>query len=76
MRDITIIGKRTSSGFGTSELIVAFNANAKTWIVEQLVRAITFKTSGGAAGQRKVVFTVSDGQGGLSSEATKLVNVT
>ena len=52
------------------------NVNAKTWIVEQLVRNITFKTVGGAVGQRKVVFTVSDGQGGLSAEATKFVRVT
>jgi hypothetical protein len=72
----TIIGKRTFNGFGTKELIVTFNTNATKSVIQQLVRAITFKTVGGAAGQRKVVFTVSDGDGGLSAEATKTVNVT
>jgi hypothetical protein len=76
LQGTTIIGKRVSNGYGTKELIVTFNANATPAVVQQLVRAITFKTVGGAAGQRKVVFTVSDGDGGLSAEATKLVNVT
>jgi hypothetical protein len=71
----TIIGKRVANGFGTNELVVTFNANTKPSVVQQLVRAITFKTVGGAAGQRKVVFTVSDGDGGLSGEAVKTVNV-
>jgi hypothetical protein len=71
----TIIGKRVSSGFGTSELIVTFNTNTTQAIVQQLVRAITFKTVSGTAGQRKVIFTVSDGDGGLSNEATKFVKV-
>jgi hypothetical protein len=71
----TTIGKRVSNGFGTSELIITFNTSATKAIVQQLVRAITFKTVGGAAGQRKVVFTVSDGDGGVSGEASKTVNV-
>jgi hypothetical protein len=44
--------------------------------VQQLVRAIVFKTVGGAAGQRQVVFTISDGVGGVSAEAAKTVNIT
>jgi ELWxxDGT repeat protein len=72
----TVIGRRTSSGIGTSELIVVFNANATPAMVQQLVRAITFRTVGGAAGQRSVNFTVSDGDGGVSAQASKLVNVT
>jgi uncharacterized delta-60 repeat protein len=71
----TIIGKRASSGFGTSELVVVFNASATKLVVRDLVRAITFKTVGGAAGQRQIRFTVSDGDGGLSAEVSKTVNV-
>jgi ELWxxDGT repeat protein len=75
LQGATIIGKRTANGFGKSELIVWFNANATPVIVQQLVRAITFKTVGGSAGLRKVVFTVSDGDGGVSDEVFKTVNV-
>jgi hypothetical protein len=71
----TIIGKRVSNGFGTNELVITFNAKATPAVVQQLVRAITFKTVGGAAGQRKVIFTVSDGDGGVSDEAVKTVEV-
>lgn len=72
----TIIGKRTSNGFGTKELNVTFNSRATPAIAQQLVRAIAFKTVSGAAGKRAVLFTVSDGDGGLSDEAMKQVNVT
>jgi hypothetical protein len=71
-----IIGKRTSSGWGTSELIVTFNKNATKSIVQQLVRAIAFKTVAGSAGTRTVYFSVSDGDGGVSTEVGKTVNVT
>jgi hypothetical protein len=69
------IGTRTSNGFGTKELIITFKTAATKAIVQQLVRAITFKTVNGAAGSRHVIFTVSDGDGGLSDEVTKTVNV-
>lgn len=72
----TIIGQRTSSGFGVNALQIRFNSNATTAIVQQLVRAITFKTVDGAAGLRQIIFTVGDGVGGLSANATKSVNVT
>lgn len=76
LQGTTIIGKRVSNGFGINELVITFNASATKAIVQQLVRAITFKTVGGAAGPRKVIFTVSDGDGGLSAEVFKTVNVT
>jgi hypothetical protein len=72
----TIIGTRTANGFGTNDLIVTFNSAATPAVAQQLVRAITFKTVGGSTGIRKVVFTVSDGDSGLSAEAFKSVNVT
>jgi hypothetical protein len=71
----TIIGKRTSNGYGTKELIIVFNTNATKSIAQQLTRAITFKTVGGAAGARSVRFTISDGDGGTSAAVTKIINV-
>jgi hypothetical protein len=71
-----VIGTRVSNGFGTNELIIAFKTAATKAIVQQLVRAITFKTANGTAGSRKVIFTVSDGDGGLSAEVSNTVNVT
>jgi hypothetical protein len=72
----TIIGTLNSGGGqGTTDLVVTFKPGTTQATVQQLVRAITFKTVGGAAGQRKVVFTVSDGDVGLSAEVTKAVNV-
>jgi hypothetical protein len=46
-------------------------------VVQELVCAIAFKTVGGAAGKRTVLFTLSDsaGESGLSGEAIKTVNV-
>jgi hypothetical protein len=69
------IGTRTSSGVGTNELRVTFNANATKAIVQQLVRAITYRNVGGSAGTRTIAFTVSDGDSGLSGECFKTVNV-
>jgi hypothetical protein len=70
------IGNRASNGFGTNELIVTFNTKATPSIVQQLVRAITFKTVGGSAGKRTVLFAVSDSDGAASAEVMKNVNVT
>jgi hypothetical protein len=72
----TVIGKRTSNGFGANELVVKLNANATAAVAQQLVRAIAFKTVGGAAGARKAVFTLSDGDGGTSAAATRTISVT
>lgn len=71
----TIIGQRVSSGWGTSDLIVRFNAAVTSSVAQALVRAITFRTVNGAAGSRAVNFTVSDGDGGVSEAASKTVNV-
>jgi hypothetical protein len=72
----TLIGKRVSSGFGTSELVVTFSSNATKSLVQQLIRSIMFKTVNGSSGQRKVLFSVSDGDGGVSAEVSRTVNVT
>jgi hypothetical protein len=72
-----VIGKRTSDGIGTHDLIVVFNANATQAVVRDLVRSITFKTGVVIAGVKPtVIFSVSDGDGATSAEQTKTVNVT
>jgi hypothetical protein len=75
LQGTTIIGKRIGSGWGTSELVIAFNASTTPSVAQQLARAITFKTDGGAAGKRTILFTLSDGDGGVSGEAVKSVEV-
>jgi ELWxxDGT repeat protein len=77
LQGTTIIGKRTSSGFGTSDLIVEFNSRVTPTVARDLVRAITFKAVASSDPfQRKVWFTLSDGDGGVSNSALKTVNVT
>jgi uncharacterized protein (TIGR03118 family) len=71
----TIIGQRTADGQGQNELVVTLNAAATPSVVQDLVRSITFQTVGGIASTRTVIFTVSDGDGGTSAEATKTVDV-
>jgi hypothetical protein len=63
-------------GDGTTDLIVTFNDKATKAIVQDLVRSITFRTLGGSAGTKTVKFSLTDGKGGTSAEATKTVNVT
>jgi hypothetical protein len=64
----------TVSGTGGT-FTLTFNGQTTTAIAQQLVRAITFSTSGGSAGVRKVHFALSDGDGGVSNECVKMVNV-
>lgn len=73
----TVIGTlNPGGGSGTTNLIVSLNVKATAAVVQQLVRSITFGTVGGSAGARIVKFSVSDGDGGLSAEVAKTVNVT
>jgi hypothetical protein len=73
----TVIGTlNPGGGDGTTDLVVTFNANATKAVAQQLVRAITFRTLGGSAGPRVIRFSISDGDGATSAEATKTVNVT
>jgi hypothetical protein len=73
--DGTIIGKRIAGGWGTNTLVVTFNQNVTRSIVQQLVRVISFKTVGGSIGQRKVHFSLTDGNGKTSTIATKVIDV-
>jgi len=72
----TIIGVRARTGIGKDELMITFNSNATASVVQALTRSITYQNLGGSAGQRKIIFTLSDGDGGQSAERTVTVNVT
>ena len=72
----TVIGRRTANGWGTNDLLISFKPAATPAMVQQLVRAIAFKTVGGSAGTRRLQFSVGDGDGGQSDVAQKTVNVT
>jgi hypothetical protein len=71
-----IIGKlNANGGQGTADLVVTFNRDATRTVVQDLLRAITFKTVRGSIGIRNAVFTLTDGDGGTSSPVTKIINV-
>jgi hypothetical protein len=72
----TNIGRRTSNGFGTNELVITLNANATKATVQNLLRSIYFKTVGGTVGTRTAIFSVSDGDTGLSPEVSKTIDIT
>jgi hypothetical protein len=75
LQGTTIIGTRMSYGIDANELVVTLNSNATKSVVQALVRSITYSNFNGATGQRKIEFTLSDGDGGLSEVRTKTVNV-
>lgn len=73
---VTIGTRNTGGGIGTTPLEITFNAHASRSIVEQLVRVIRFRTTDGTStAQRVIEFSLTDGDGGLSNNATKTVNV-
>jgi uncharacterized delta-60 repeat protein len=72
-----VIGTLTSNGVGLTKLEITFNANATAGIVQQLVRAIRFKTVAGTSiVQRNLAFALTDGDGGTSATLNKTVDVT
>jgi acetyl esterase/lipase len=66
-----VIGTRTSDGVGLNDWSVAFNANATPGRVQQLVRLLTFSTTGGAV-HPQLQLTLNDGDGGSSSATLSL----
>ncbi len=77
IREGLVIGTITSNGIGTNKLEVTFNSNAKVGIVQQLIRAIKFRTvSGTNQATRSIAFSVSDGLGGTSQTLTKDIVIT
>lgn len=72
-----VIGLRSGNGAGTNDLQIELNANATRQIVQQLVRAIRFRTINSTSTADRVVgFTLTDGNGGTSDTAQMLVTVT
>jgi hypothetical protein len=63
-------------GVGTTRLEIVLTADATPGIVQQLVRAIRFRTEGASSTTSRVVeFFVTDGDGGASDRVTKSVVV-
>jgi len=74
---VTIGTRNASGGMGETRLEIDFNANAARTIMQQLLRAIRFRTVGGTSTvPRSVEFSITDGDGGASDRLTKTVNVT
>ncbi len=74
----TVIGT-LAGGTGTNDLVITFNANATPAAVQALVRDLTYANSNGTdptTSNRTVRVTVSDGDGGTSSQADITVQVT
>ena len=63
-------------GVGKTKFEVTFNDKANATIVQQLVRAIRFRTVKSALrADRTVLFSLTDGDGGKSATLTKVVDV-
>jgi subtilisin-like proprotein convertase family protein len=64
-------------GVGTTPLVVNFNANATQDAVQSLMQNVAIQIQGDnpAGGQRQVVFTVNDGDGGTSIPQLRTINV-
>lgn len=66
----------TSSGLGFNDLIIKFTTSATAAIVQDLVRAIKFKTVNGTVkAQTLIDFALTDGDGGTSNTIQVKVNV-
>jgi glucose/arabinose dehydrogenase len=75
-RQGTAIGSIVSNGQGKNRLEVLFNSQATRSVVQELVRVIRFATTPSTStAQRTIAFTLSDGDGAVSAQVTKKVNV-
>ncbi|MBL8798470.1 MAG: hypothetical protein JNM56_31535, partial [Planctomycetia bacterium] len=67
----------TVAGLNTDTLTVTFNtAFATTPAVQDLLRALQYARTTGAAGTLDLNFTLTDGDGGTTGLITKPVNIT
>jgi len=78
LRSGVVIGTlNDNAGRGFTKFEVTFNAKALSGYVQQLIRAIRFRTIGSTSTtDRAISFTVTDGDGGRSVTLTKTVDVT
>lgn len=75
-RNGVVIGTVSGNGVGLNNLQFKFYTRATPSIVQELVRSIRFRTTGGTStAQRTLEFSLSDGDGGTSGIVTKTVNV-
>ncbi len=66
-----------NSGVGITPFDVTFNSNATAGYVQQLLRAITFKTVGSTSvSNRSISISLTDGDGGPGASLLKTVVVT
>jgi ELWxxDGT repeat protein len=66
-----------NSGMGMTPFDVTFNANATAGYIQQLLRAITFKTVGSTSvSNRSISISLTDGDGGPGASLLKTVVVT
>lgn len=63
-----------NGGRGTTDLVVTFNSNATITVVQELIRSIRFRTTGGA-GSRTIGFQLTDALGLAGNTMTRTVNV-
>jgi hypothetical protein len=69
-----VIGQRVSDGLGGNELKIKFNTSATPAIVQELMREVAYQNPGNVQGRRTVIFTVSDGDGGINSGVSNEVS--
>ncbi|MFO0943445.1 MAG: hypothetical protein U0930_22140 [Pirellulales bacterium] len=60
---------------GTTTLVVSLNGNATPQAVQALLRSITFRTTAISTIVRTVQVSLTDGDGAVSNQPTKLINV-
>jgi Tol biopolymer transport system component len=74
LRNGVVIGTLANDGMGTRNLRINFNANAKPWIAQELLRSITFGTVNSTnLAQRVVTISLFDGRAGGASELKSVV---
>ncbi|MGE0642509.1 MAG: tandem-95 repeat protein [Nitrospira sp.] len=72
-----VIGTVSGGTNGSDPLVITFNANATVAAVQEVVTSIQFHNVGESpsTATRQVTFELTDGDGGIATPATKLVNV-
>lgn len=65
-----------NGGVGLTNFEVTFNGNATPGFIQQLMRALCFRTTSATSIERRILsFTLEDGSGGTSNVLTKAIRV-
>jgi ELWxxDGT repeat protein len=71
-----VVGTVVESGFGWNDLKLRFNARMTAPLVQELVRSLRFRTVDNTSlDPRKISFSLTDGDGGVSTNQMKTVNL-